>query len=205
MPEQGVDENTPLIFSKRFFATDANVNEEDAIGLHLLYSQCQNMIMTSQFHTTDEEAVQLAALQCQITYGSYDPKKHRSGFLERRLFLPQRLVKDKKIEKKIFKEHAKLVGMTETNAKYRYVQLCRSLKSYGITMFDVDHVFTDEKRKQRVRPMVLGINRDGILFMNPQTRDVEKEFTLTQLKRWAAAPSEIVLDFGLGRSKFCCF
>mgnify|MGYP001591024044 FL=1 len=31
----------------------------------------------------------------------------------------------------------KLQGMSELNAKYRYVQLCRSLKTYGVTFFEV--------------------------------------------------------------------
>jgi talin len=44
--------------------------------------------------------------------------------------------KDRKdLEKKIFSEHRKLQGMNELNAKFRYVQFCRSLKTYGITFF----------------------------------------------------------------------
>ena len=41
------------------------------------------------------------------------------------------------LEKKVFQEHRKLQGLNELNAKFRYVQLCRSLKTYGITFFVV--------------------------------------------------------------------
>lgn len=50
-------------------------------------------------------------------------------------YLPPSAQKNKNVEKDIINEYRKLVGMTEVNAKYRYVQLCRSLKTYGITFF----------------------------------------------------------------------
>jgi len=50
-------------------------------------------------------------------------------------------------EKKIFQEHRKLQGMTELNAKFRYVQLCRSLKTYGVTFFSVRVCRRKRKKK----------------------------------------------------------
>jgi hypothetical protein len=51
-------------------------------------------------------------------------------------FVPPEYQKTKKdIDKRIFQEHRKLQGMSELNAKFRYVQLCRSLKTYGVTFF----------------------------------------------------------------------
>ncbi len=51
-------------------------------------------------------------------------------------FIPPEYHKDKKeMEKKVFQEHRKLQGLSEINAKFRYVQLCRSLKTYGVTFF----------------------------------------------------------------------
>jgi talin len=56
--------------------------------------------------------------------------------------------------------------MTEINAKYRYVQLCRSLKTYGITFF---HCKSKVKGKTKPKEVLLGITREGILFMDPET------------------------------------
>lgn len=51
-------------------------------------------------------------------------------------YVPPEYRKDKKaVGKQLFIEHRKLQGMTTINAKYRYVQLCRSLKTYGVTFF----------------------------------------------------------------------
>ena len=51
------------------------------------------------------------------------------------VYVPPQYQKDKAMEKDIMKEWRKLVSMTEVNAKYRYVQLCRSLKTWGITRY----------------------------------------------------------------------
>jgi len=50
-------------------------------------------------------------------------------------FLPKEYVKTKSVEKKIFQEHRQLYSLTEVEAKVRYTQLARSLKTYGITFF----------------------------------------------------------------------
>ncbi len=52
-------------------------------------------------------------------------------------YMPPEFVKSKDAEKKMYMEHKKLQGVNELNAKYRYVQLCRSLKTYGISFFMV--------------------------------------------------------------------
>ena len=50
-------------------------------------------------------------------------------------FLPREYTKIKGIEKNIFAEHRKLHNLSEINARFRYIQLCRSLRTYGVTFF----------------------------------------------------------------------
>lgn len=45
--------------------------------------------------------------------------------------------KEKGVDKIIANEWKKFVGLTEINAKYRYVQFCRSLKTFGSTFFQI--------------------------------------------------------------------
>jgi talin len=52
-------------------------------------------------------------------------------------FVPMEYIKNKEVEKNIYKEYSILQGLTELNAKFRYVQLIRSLKTYGTTFFIV--------------------------------------------------------------------
>jgi hypothetical protein len=50
-------------------------------------------------------------------------------------FLPQSYAKVKGIEKKVFAEHKKHVGLSELDAKVLYTKTARSLKTYGVTFF----------------------------------------------------------------------
>lgn len=72
------------------------------------------------------------------------------------------LQKEKNLEKNIANEWKKLTGMSEVNAKYRYVQFCRSLKTYGITLF---HVQERDKKSKKLNKIMLGFTRDSIVRM----------------------------------------
>ena len=49
--------------------------------------------------------------------------------------MPQSYVKVKNVEKKIFMEHRKHIGMSELDAKVLYTKTARDLKTYGVTFF----------------------------------------------------------------------
>ena len=133
--EQGIEESAVLTLRKKFFISDQNVCSNDPVQVNLLYVQLRDTITNGTHPCTRSESVQLAALQCQIQYGNHDGSKHKRGFLELREFLPCQYIKIKGIEKSIFTEHRKLHNLSEINAKFRYVQFCRSLRTYGVTFF----------------------------------------------------------------------
>ncbi|KAL7754362.1 hypothetical protein RI367_000343 [Sorochytrium milnesiophthora] len=193
LPEQGVKDTDMLILKKKFFFSDSNIDRNDPIQLNLLYVQARDAIIAGTHPCTQEEAVQFAALQCQIMHGSHDDNKHKPGFLNLKEFLPDEYRKSKELEKKIYAEHRKLQGMTEINAKYRYVQLCRSLKTYGVTFFLVKE---KDPKKQKLVSRLLGITKESIMRMDTETKEMIKTWPLTSLRRWAASPNTFTLDFG---------
>ena len=99
------------------------------------HTQSRDAIIDSTHPCTREEAIQFAALQCQVQYGNHNEAKHKPGFLDLNEFLPREYTKLKAIEKNIFADHRKLHNLSELNAKFRYIQLCRSLRTYGVTFF----------------------------------------------------------------------
>lgn len=134
--EQGVVDSDILILKKKFFFSDQNIDRNDPIQLNLLFVQARDAIISGKHPCKYDEAAQLAALQCQIQFSNHEPDKHKPGFIKLKDFVPPEYIKEKKeMEKKIFQEHRKLQGLSELNAKFRYVQLCRSLKTYGVTFF----------------------------------------------------------------------
>ena len=52
-------------------------------------------------------------------------------------FLPREYGKNRAINDKVIAEFQKLTGLTDINAKLRYVRLFRSLKTYGVSFFHV--------------------------------------------------------------------
>ena len=124
-----------LTLRKKFFFSDQNVDRNDPVQLNLLYVQSRDAIIDGTHPCTRDEGVQFAALQCQIQYGNHNEAKHKPGFLTLEEFLPREYVKLKGIEKSIFADHRRLHNLSEINAKFRYIQLCRSLRTYGVTFF----------------------------------------------------------------------
>ena len=68
-------------------------------------------------------------------------------------------------------EHAKLEGMTTLNARLRYVQLCRSLKTYGVTFFPVQEAAVlSQKKRDKPLDILLGVSRDSVMRMDVSTK-----------------------------------
>ncbi|KAJ3364655.1 Talin-1 [Allomyces javanicus] len=193
LPEQGVAESDTVILRKKFFFSDGTIDRDDPVQLNLLFSQSRDAIISSKYPCTLNEAIQFAALQCQITQGTYDELKHRPGFLNLKEYLPEDYRKVKDVEKRIYAEHKKLAGINDLTLKYRYVQLCRSLKTYGVTFFLVKE---KDPKKAKLLPCLIGITKESIMRVDAETKDVIKQWPLTSLRRWAASPNAFTMDFG---------
>ncbi|XP_022084653.1 talin-1-like isoform X5 [Acanthaster planci] len=191
--EQGVEEFEMLVFRRKYFYSDQNVDKRDPVQLNLLYVQSRDAIINGTHPCSYEEALHLAGTQMQIHYGDHDPSRHKIGFLDLKDFLPKEYVKLKGAEKRIFGEHAKLIGVSELDSKVRYTQLCRSLKTYGITFFLVKEKM---KGKNKLVPRLLGITKESVLRVDERTKEIMKTWPLTTVRRWAASPNSFTLDFG---------
>lgn len=82
LAEQFMSENDIVILKKKFFFTDQNVDKNDPIQLNLLYNQAKDSILTGKHPCSLEEAIQFAAIMCQITFGNFDSDKHKNGFIK---------------------------------------------------------------------------------------------------------------------------
>ncbi|KAI8614346.1 hypothetical protein BC830DRAFT_1169513 [Chytriomyces sp. MP71] len=197
--EQGVKESEPVLLKKKFFFTDQNVDRNDPVQLNLLFNQVKEMIVSAKYPCTLDEAVQLAAIQAQCQFGNHEPDRHKELHSQLKDFVPFEYRHQRDLIKRINVEHSKLQGMTELNAKFRYVQLSRSLKTYGISFFSVKE--KHEKKKKMVE-VLLGVTKQSIVRLDASTKDVLKTWPLTHLRRWAAASNSFTLDFGDYESAF---
>lgn len=158
----------------------------------------------------------MAATHFQINFGDHNPFIHQPGFLQQKdlkFFLPADCLETygitfQKLEKTIYKEHQKLRGIKEEYAKYRYLLLCRSLRTYGTVFFQVELV----QHKGRVSlgatfvvrdffgmtpsALLLGFSRDCILLLYQKTKKVVAQYPLTHLRCWYFTHDTCTLDFG---------
>ena len=194
LSEQGIDaDSETLLLRRKFFFSDHNVDSRDPVQLNLLYVQARNAIIAGSHPVTLQEAAAFAGLQCQIQFGDFVESKHRPGFLDLRDFLPKDYAKNKGVEKRVNNEHRKQIGLSELEAKVKYCQLARSLKTYGVSFFLVKEKM---KGKNKLVPRLLGVTKDSVLRLDEKTKEIVKTWPLTTVKRWAASPNSFTLDFG---------
>nr|1MK7_B Chain B, TALIN [Gallus gallus]1MK7_D Chain D, TALIN [Gallus gallus]1MK9_B Chain B, TALIN [Gallus gallus]1MK9_D Chain D, TALIN [Gallus gallus]1MK9_F Chain F, TALIN [Gallus gallus]1MK9_H Chain H, TALIN [Gallus gallus] len=162
------------------------------VQLNLLYVQARDDILNGSHPVSFDKACEFAGYQCQIQFGPHNEQKHKPGFLELKDFLPKEYIKQKG-ERKIFMAHKNCGNMSEIEAKVRYVKLARSLKTYGVSFFLVKEKM---KGKNKLVPRLLGITKECVMRVDEKTKEVIQEWSLTNIKRWAASPKSFTLDFG---------
>ncbi|XP_025900777.1 talin-1 [Nothoprocta perdicaria] len=190
--EQGIDDSETLLLRRKFFYSDQNVDSRDPVQLNLLYVQARDDILNGSHPVSFDKACDFAGYQCQIQFGPHNEQKHKPGFLELKDFLPKEYIKQKG-ERKIFMAHKNCGNMSEIEAKVRYVKLARSLKTYGVSFFLVKEKM---KGKNKLVPRLLGITKECVMRVDEKTKEVIQEWSLTNIKRWAASPKSFTLDFG---------
>lgn len=130
---------------------------------------------------------------CQYQYFIYITFVYIFLLLSLKEFLPQSYVKVKGIEKKVYAEHKKHIGLSELDAKVLYTKTARSLNTYGVTFFLVKEKM---KGKNKLVPRLLGVTKDSVLRLDEKTKEILKTWPLTTVRRWGASPNTFTLDFG---------
>ena len=206
LAEQGVPDDAILCIEKRFSYHDIRIDTSDPMQLHLIYLQAKKQITNGQHPMELSEAVPLAALQCQIQFGDYNPSKdHPPGFLAPKLptLLPPTVFDPKKaksslvksIEADIIKAWKNYVKLSPLNAKLRYVQLARSLATWGVVFYPVDEPIPESKQGKK-RALMVGICRDSLIIAEPKTLKTINRIPLTHIKRWSPTAGTITIDYG---------
>jgi talin len=80
--EIGLADDDVLVLKKKFFFNDANIDRNDPVQLHLLYVQCRDSVVESKYPTTKDEARDLAAIQCQVTFGDHTAARTTGQWLK---------------------------------------------------------------------------------------------------------------------------
>ena len=152
---------------------------------HIFILQSRNAILDGTLPCTKDEAIQLAALQYYIQYGKQTSLKNIPNVSG---FLPHEYIDIPRVQCVIWKEYNKLQRLIEPEAKFAYIQLCRSLPIYGITIFHVK-----ERSKKKLVPVLLGISKDAIMTLDVKTKCAVNSWPLCTVHSWAQTPNTFSL------------
>jgi len=190
IPEQVKSLTELFLLCKMFVCFDSCVYDDDP----LIYCRCRDGVVSGTYPVGREEVIQFASLQCQIQNGDFCPNSHgRSGFINLPDYLPLEWATKEDMEKIVCSEWKKLVGMTETNARYRYVQQYRQFHTYEMIIFRVKERIG---KKNKLMESLLCVTRDSIIRMESETKKIISEHPFKHVLRWAASPEMFALDFG---------
>lgn len=189
--EQGIDETETVLLRRKFFYSDQNIDSRDPVQLNLVYAQARDGIVNGTHPVTQDKACEFAGIQVHIQFGDHNELKHKQIDLNE--FLPQSYARVKGIEKKVFAEHRKHIGLIEIDAKVLYTKIARELPTYGVTFFLVKEKLSG---KNKLVPRLLGVTKDSVLRLDEKTKEILKTWPLTTVRRWGASPNTFTLDFG---------
>ena len=102
----------------------------------MLYEQARNAIKVGKHPVSIDIACDLASMVLQIYYGDHREDKHTPETIDMKSFLPDSYQDRAKAEaSKILKLHQENKGQSELDAKFLYVQMVRSLPTFGVHFF----------------------------------------------------------------------
>ncbi len=141
---QDVMKQEPLQFQFRakFFPEDVGEELIQEVTRRLFFLQVKEAILNDDIYCPPETSVLLASYAVQAKYGSYDGKKHKTGFLTNDRILPSRVMDQHKMDKvqweerivNWYKEHK---TMMREDAMMEYLKIAQDLEMYGVNYFDI--------------------------------------------------------------------
>ncbi|VDL62109.1 unnamed protein product [Hymenolepis diminuta] len=186
----GIEEKDNLLLQRKYFFSDQNVGARDPVQLNLLFIQLKEAILNGAHPISLSQAIELAGLQCQAEMGNLIPEKVKSTSIDVKEHLPKEYCKVKSVEKKIKEQYQKLNGLSEKDAKVRYIQVCRSLPTYGITFFLIKEKLPG---KNKLVPRLFGVSKESVMRVDENTKEILQTWPLTRVRRWAATANLFTL------------
>lgn len=188
LDEQEVHENDVVVLKRRFFYSE--IDTRDPLQLGLLYKEIRDAILSGTHPINLDGACKFAGLQAQAQMGDFNESKQVTKLTD---YLPMEYAKQKHIEKNISQWHKKYYGLSELEAKAKYIMEARSLPTYGATFFLVREKVPG---KNKLVPRLLGIKKDSVMRVDADNKVILKSWPLITVKRWAASANTFTLDFG---------
>ncbi|MDP2438756.1 MAG: hypothetical protein Q8P67_23680 [archaeon] len=196
------DVTPKFVFKKKIFLKDDDKEMADVNAKDLVYLQGVHDVIESVYTCQVQEAIKLAALQVQATYGDHNPGIHVAGFLTKsastniRSFVPKALWQTKKSndwEALILRQHSLLKGISKEDAKTEYISTIKQWQLYGTTFFPACRNTGNRNLPSKV---IIGVNYEGIVLLKPKNKEIISEHLFTEICAWASGLHSFAFEFG---------
>ncbi|ELP95163.1 talin, putative [Entamoeba invadens IP1] len=184
---------------KRHFIQEGELNRDDPMLLHLTYVQAHDNIVDGLYPCTRDEIIRFGALNMMIDSGKCsDDKKVNSVHQVSHDIIPK-CYQSKDIEKEIFNGWKKMNAMTPIDAKYKYLQLCMTLRSYGMNIYaggiePKGVVQPEEGKKKKLSSVFMAFSPTDLKMLSPEHKVLMCE-PYEHLKTWKFSDETITFDF----------
>nr|CAB3265510.1 ERM ezrin/radixin/moesin (ERM)-like protein [Phallusia mammillata] len=131
-------------FRAKFFPEDVAEELIQDITQRLFFLQVKDSILADETYCPPETSVLLASYAVQAKYATYDPDKHKSGYLANDRLLPERVSSQHKMTKDQWEEriqtwHAEHGIMPREDAMIEYLKIAQDLEMYGVNYFEIQN------------------------------------------------------------------
>ncbi|XP_037950107.1 myosin-VIIa isoform X2 [Teleopsis dalmanni] len=184
-----------FVFKKRLFKTTRELSQ-DPVEVNMLYAQAvYSVVRCDEFPVSEKVALQLAGLQAQVALGDPSNQPKPDFYSDINNFLPERISKtrERQFWIPILAQAHRQYGASRNDltAKVLYLSCVMQYPLYGTTMFNVTYkgywTFGNN--------IILGINSEGILFIQPDDKFVLYHFKYTEIESIMLDPSDSFITF----------
>jgi len=189
-----------ILFKKKIFLRDDDREMKDTVAKHYIYIQALYSVIESEYPCSVDDALILAGLQVQVTYGDHNPTTHIPGFLTHNLhnFIPKQLIQQKPAkewEPLIFKAHARNTGKSADDAKGEYLDIVKLWPYYGSTFYPPCKTVSSGKTKLPAK-VIIGVNAEGILLLKAKDKEPISTHPFTEVCSWSSSASTFAFEYG---------
>merc|ERR1711935_1225264 len=129
-------------FRAKFYPEDVSTELIQEITQKLFFLQVKASILSDDYYCPPETSVLLASYQVQAKFGPYMDELHKSGYLSNENLLPERVIKQHRMNRKEWEEristwHKEHGSMPREEAIMEYLKISQDLEMYGVSYFEI--------------------------------------------------------------------
>jgi myosin-7 len=180
-----------FFLKKRLFRTPQKI-PTDPVEYHLIYAQAVASVLRGDFPLTEQAALRLCALKCQVDWGDFDPEQ-KSRLNELNNYLPPRFQATKPKEEwtnEICSIHAKLVGKSLLQAKVLYLEAVKQFPLYGASLYPA----TYKGFWAHSSNLLIAVHVEGLAWVHPKTKAIMKSYKYDQIDSWELDVGTVIFN-----------